>query len=80
MEERTFTRRYSTRQRTPVKFLWKPYIPLGKVTVIQGDPGSGKTTLALTAAALLSSGSPFPETDTEPVTGEAIYQSAENTA
>ncbi len=26
----------------PVKWLWKPYIPLGKITIIQGDPGEGK--------------------------------------
>ena len=26
-----------------VKWLWKPYIPLGKITIIQGDPGEGKT-------------------------------------
>ena len=29
-----------------VKFLWKPYIPCGKISIIQGDPGEGKTTLA----------------------------------
>lgn len=27
--------------------LWKPYIPFGKVTIIQGNPGEGKTTPAL---------------------------------
>lgn len=25
-----------------VKWLWKPYIPLGKITIIQGDPGRGQ--------------------------------------
>lgn len=28
---------------TTVEWLWKPYIPKGKITIIQGDPGSGKT-------------------------------------
>ena len=28
-----------------VKWLWYPYIPIGKVTIIQGDPGEGKTSL-----------------------------------
>lgn len=28
-----------------VKWLWYPFIPYGKVTIIQGDPGEGKTTL-----------------------------------
>ena len=26
-----------------VKWLWYPYIPFGKVTIVQGDPGEGKT-------------------------------------
>ena len=25
-----------------VKWLWYPYIPFGKVTLLQGDPGDGK--------------------------------------
>lgn len=28
-----------------VSWLWYPYIPYGKITVIEGDPGEGKTTL-----------------------------------
>ena len=30
-----------------VKWLWYPFIPYGKLTIIQGDPGDGKTTLVL---------------------------------
>ena len=44
-----------------VDWLWHPYIPFGKITVIQGDPGDGKTTLILNIAALLSRGLPMPE-------------------
>lgn len=43
-----------------VKWLWKPYIPFGKLTIIQGDPGEGKTTLALRLAAACSSGTALP--------------------
>ena len=37
-----------------VKWLWYPYIPFGKVTLLQGDPGDGKSKLMLSIAALLS--------------------------
>ena len=30
-----------------VKWLWYPYIPFGKVTLLQGDPGDGKSKLTL---------------------------------
>ena len=29
---------------TETEWLWEPYIPLGKITIVQGDPGEGKTT------------------------------------
>lgn len=40
----------------PVYWLWKPMIPYGKVTIIEGDGGDGKTTMILTIAAMLSQG------------------------
>ena len=43
-----------------VKWLWYPYIPFGKVTLLQGDPGDGKSKLMLSVAALLSKGKPLP--------------------
>lgn len=62
----------------PVKWLWKPYIPLGKITIIQGDPGEGKTTLALAVAAAISCGKMLPG-DTEPREPmNIIYQTAED--
>ena len=42
-----------------VDWLWKPYIPFGKVTIIQGNPGEGKTTLALRLASACSRGKAF---------------------
>ena len=64
-----------------VKWLWYPYIPFGKVTLLQGDPGDGKSKLMLSVAALLSKGEPLPFTETEenePVT--IIYQTTEDDA
>jgi RecA-family ATPase len=78
MEERTLTRRFSARQQTAVRWLFYPYIPCGKVTVVQGDPGAGKTSFVLSIAAHLSKGMPLPFADGEPLTGESIYQSAED--
>ena len=40
----------------PVDWLWKPMIPFGDVTIVQGDGGDGKTTMMLTIAAMLSNG------------------------
>lgn len=39
-----------------MQWLWHPYIPFGKLTIIQGDPGEGKTTLALRLAAACATG------------------------
>lgn len=69
-----------TVQEEEIKWLWKPYIPFGKLTIIQGDPGEGKTTFALQLAALLSLGKGFGENEnigvSEPV--NIIYQTAED--
>ena len=60
-----------------VQWLWGHYIPFGKLTIIQGDPGEGKTTLALRLAAACSTGIPLPGMESmEPF--NVIYQSAED--
>ena len=65
-----------------VRWLWYPYIPFGKVTLLQGDPGDGKSKLMLSLAALLSKGAPLPFDDEdescEPMT--VIYQTTEDDA
>lgn len=62
-----------------VKWLWYPYIPYGKITIIEGDPGEGKTTLVLKLAAALSRGLPLPcDDDKEYERIHIIYQTAED--
>jgi RecA/RadA recombinase len=43
-----------------ITWLWPPYAPRGKITLIRGDPGQGKTTFCLTIAAIVSQGWAFP--------------------
>jgi len=62
----------------PVQFLSAPYIPLGKIVVLQGDPGLGKTSIALTFAAALTTGKPLPW-DAKPFgVCDVIFQSMED--
>lgn len=42
-----------------IEWLWKPYIPLGKLAIIQGDGGEGKTTFILRVASMMSKGEFF---------------------
>ena len=63
---------------TDVQWLWYPYIPYGKITIIQGDPGDGKTTLVLNLAAILSRREKLPETDIDIEPVNIIYQTAED--
>lgn len=45
-----------------VEWLWKPWVPLGKVSIIEGEPDVGKSVLTLTMAAIVSTGGTWPET------------------
>ena len=47
------------------QWLCYPYIPFGKVTLLQGNPSDGKSKLMLSIAALLSKGEPLSLTETE---------------
>ena len=63
----------------PVGWLWEPYIPLGKITILEGDPGMGKTFFALHVAAIVSTGGAFPTSeDASGVPCNVIYQTAED--
>ena len=61
-----------------VKWLWYPYIPIGKVTIIQGDPGEGKTSFVLAVISALTLGEALPECDSAAEPMNVIYQTAED--
>jgi RecA/RadA recombinase len=61
-----------------IKWLWYPFIPYGKLTIIQGDPGDGKSTLILNVAARLSRGEGLDEDMLLDVPINVIYQTAED--
>ena len=69
---------YSNVKPKSVDWVWYPYIPLGKLTVIQGDPGDGKSTFILNLVALLTSGRPMPDGYISHCTPVAVYQCAED--
>ena len=63
-----------------VEWLWYPYIPFGKVTIIDGDPGEGKSMYVLSLAALLTRGDPLPLSDQRHSPMDVIYQNTEDDA
>lgn len=77
MEDNVFEY-YSNVKSKPVDWLWYPYIPLGKLTVIQGDPGEGKSTFVINMVALLTQGLPMPDGYQSSCSQVAIYQCAED--
>lgn len=62
----------------PVKWLWKPYIPSGKLTLMHGDPGSGKTTVAAKVAAAVTRGEMLPGEAEPREPANVIFQTAED--
>ena len=61
-----------------VKWLWYPYIPLGKLTIVQGDPSEEKTTFVLAVIAALTTGEPLPECGSAAAAMNVIYQTVED--
>ena len=61
-----------------VEWLWYPYIPYGKLTILQGDPGEGKSTFMLNVAALLTRGKNMPDGYQVKEPQKVVYQTAED--
>ena len=56
--------RMSEVEQTEVEWLWYPYIPFGKLTIIQGNPGEGKTFFAMQLAAACTNRKYLPQMET----------------
>lgn len=64
-----------------VEWLWQDFIPYRKITILQGDPGEGKTTALLQIIASLTTGREIVSARDAPPTREpvnVIYQTAED--
>lgn len=61
-----------------VSWLWPGRLGLGKVAMLDGDPGLGKSLLALDLCARLSTGRPMPDGSSGPGIGNALVLNAED--
>jgi len=53
--------------RRPVNWLWPGRVPSGKLTLVAGDPGLGKSLVALDIAARVTRGLPWPDSEELPI-------------
>ena len=64
----------------PITWLWNGWLPAGKLTILAGAAGTGKTTLALGLAATLTSGSRWPDGSHCRAKGNVLIWSSEDVA
>jgi len=60
-----------------INWIWQPYLPEGKLCLIQGDGGCGKTTLVLSISAFITTGTVLPYGKYNPP-ANVIFQTAED--
>lgn len=60
-----------------IKWLWPGFIPLGKLTILAGTAGTGKTTLAMEMSSIVSSGKKWPDDTRSPI-GSVLIWSGED--
>jgi putative DNA primase/helicase len=62
-----------------VEWVWKDHFARGKLTLVAGDPGVGKSQIAMYAAAIITTGCDWPDGSTSPQ-GSVIILSSEDAA
>ena len=65
-------------QREEVTWLWQDRIPAGKITMIDGDPGSGKSWCSMAIASAITTGSSLPEDSTKRDPANVLLLAAED--
>jgi hypothetical protein len=71
-------KRISDFQTESVQWLWEPYIPLGAVTILQGDGGLGKSTISCLIAAAVTNGKGLPGNGISVSCSSVIMQNEED--
>lgn len=71
---------YSDVTAVPVNWLWQPYIAIGKITLLQGDPGCGKSSMMMNLIAELSKGGLTPDGRALGSPQRILYQCSEDGA
>lgn len=69
---------YSDVKSVPVEWLWYPYIPAGKITLLQGAPGDGKSTMMMNLISCLTNAGFTPDGQKIAVPKRVIYQCSED--
>ncbi len=68
---------FSDIARESVNWLWYPYIPFGKISVLQGDPGCGKSIMMMDIIAKVTTGGCLPDGRKQEALN-VIYQCSED--
>src|SRR5271168_5372432 len=61
----------------PLEWLWAGRVPIGQITLLEGDPGTAKSTLTVAMAAIVSTGGQWPD-GAACALGEVIIANAED--
>ena len=80
MQEQPIYEYFSSVEPKEVEWLWYPYIPYGKLTIFQGDPGEGKSTVMLNLIATVTNGGVLPDGTVFDRPHPVIYQCTEDNA
>lgn len=64
----------------PITWLWPGWLPAGKLTILAGAAGTGKTTLALALAAVITAGGRWPDGSKSRAKGNVLIWSSEDVA